>query len=148
MVHYFDNLSTFVRDTLLIIALLAIVKITVFFIYNISKALKVFVYSRIWKLDLVSIYGEFVVITGATDGIGLEFAKQFADRGHSIVLIGRNIQKLKNATDLVSKYLHFGRKVSSILVDMNSADLSVYRNITSQLQQYANKIGILINNAG
>ncbi|RWS19139.1 hydroxysteroid dehydrogenase-like protein 3, partial [Leptotrombidium deliense] len=57
-------------------------------------ALKVFVYSRIKKLDLLSIYGEFVVITGATDGIGLEFAKQFAERGHSVVLIGRNVQKL------------------------------------------------------
>ncbi|RWS18554.1 hydroxysteroid dehydrogenase-like protein 3, partial [Leptotrombidium deliense] len=115
---------------------------------NILKAFKLFVYARLRKLDLMSNYGEFVVITGATDGIGLEFAKQFAERGHSLVLIGRNVQKLKKATDLVSKHLHFGRKVISILADLNSTDLAVYHNITSQLKEYANKIGILINNAG
>ncbi|RWS06334.1 hydroxysteroid dehydrogenase-like protein 3, partial [Leptotrombidium deliense] len=130
MTQYFDNLNENVRNSILIIAF------------------KLFVYSRLRKLDLMLNYGEFVVITGATDGIGLEFSKQFAERGHSLVLIGRNVQKLKNATDLVSKHLHFGRKVISIVADLNSNDLSIYHNITSQLKEYANKIGILINNAG
>ncbi|RWS19601.1 hydroxysteroid dehydrogenase-like protein 3, partial [Leptotrombidium deliense] len=56
--------------------------------------------------------------------------------------------KLKNATDLVSNYLHSGRRVLPIVADLNSNDLSVFLNITSQLQEYSTKIGILINNAG
>ncbi|RWS18604.1 hydroxysteroid dehydrogenase-like protein 3, partial [Leptotrombidium deliense] len=115
---------------------------------NLNKNLrtfKLFVYSCLTKFGLLSIYSEYVAITGEPDEIGLEFAKQFAERGHSVVLIGRNVQKLKNATDFVSKYLHFGRKVSSIVADLNSTDSTVYHNITSQLKE---NVGILINIAG
>lgn len=34
------------------------------------------------------------VITGATDGIGLEYAKQLASHGINIVLVSRNETKL------------------------------------------------------
>ncbi|RWS15301.1 hydroxysteroid dehydrogenase-like protein 3 [Dinothrombium tinctorium] len=100
------------------------------------------------KLDLVSHYGEYVVITGATDGIGLEFAKQFAAKGHSIVIIGRNPDKLVAAKSLISNFLNPGKKIISIQADFNETDIDVYRNIENQLQDIKDKIAILINNAG
>jgi 17beta-estradiol 17-dehydrogenase / very-long-chain 3-oxoacyl-CoA reductase len=36
----------------------------------------------------------WAVVTGATDGIGLEFCKQLAKRGFNIVMISRTQEKL------------------------------------------------------
>lgn len=41
-------------------------------------------------------YGKcYVLITGCTDGIGLEFAKQFTELGFNLYLIARNPNKLE-----------------------------------------------------
>jgi len=41
------------------------------------------------------------VVTGSTDGIGKEYAKELAKRGLNIVLISRTIEKLnKTATEI------------------------------------------------
>ncbi|OTF72504.1 hypothetical protein BLA29_007073 [Euroglyphus maynei] len=49
----------------------------------------VHVWSRIWfRQDLAKKYGKWAIITGATDGIGLEYARQFAERGINIILLG------------------------------------------------------------
>ena len=50
-------------------------------------------------------FGEWVIITGATDGIGLSFAKCFAEFGNKILLISRSEQKLQKVQQqLVSNY--------------------------------------------
>ncbi|RWS29516.1 hydroxysteroid dehydrogenase-like protein 3, partial [Leptotrombidium deliense] len=148
VLKFVDDLNPILRNTLLVIALLWILKIVLFFAHHFFIGFRLFIYSRFRHLDLTSIYGEVVVITGATDGIGFEFARQFAQRGHSIVIIGRNEQKLKHAVETVSQLLLPGKKVSSIQMDLNTDDVSVYHNIRNELQEYANEIGILINNAG
>ena len=45
----------------------------------------------------------YAVITGASDGIGLEYAKQFAKIGYSLLLIARNQQKLAKVKDELLK---------------------------------------------
>ena len=46
-----------------------------------------------------------IVITGATDGIGLAAAKSIAKKDYNLILVGRNPEKGKKALETVS-YTH------------------------------------------
>ena len=68
-------------------------------------------------------YGEWVLITGATDGIGLEYARQFGKRGHSLMVLGRNPEKLERVkNELLTENPSI--EVVTILADLNKTDPS------------------------
>ncbi|NCC45674.1 MAG: SDR family NAD(P)-dependent oxidoreductase, partial [Bacteroidia bacterium] len=43
----------------------------------------------------------YVLITGASGGIGLEFAKIFASKGYNLLLAARSLQQLQAVSDLI-----------------------------------------------
>ena len=48
---------------------------------------------------------DYAVITGASDGIGLEYAKQLAAKGYSLLLLSRTEDKLKRiAAEIQQQY--------------------------------------------
>lgn len=77
-------------------------------------------------------------ITGASSGIGREFARQLSKKGYKLILVARNYDKLKElATQLDTKCL-------IIVCDLADENACLY--LTAQLKKY--NISILINNAG
>lgn len=81
-----------------------------------------------------------VLITGANSGIGLEFAKQYAEAGWTVIATHRRAAPPKSLTDLAVKY----PKVRVEPLDVTNLE---------QAQQLAGKladvpIDVLINNAG
>jgi short-subunit dehydrogenase len=83
---------------------------------------------------------ELAVVTGASGGLGLEFAKQLAAEGYNLVLIARSADKLEaNASNLRTLY--------NVSVETIAADLSVVgaaENIFVRVPQ----CDVLVNNAG
>lgn len=84
-----------------------------------------------------------VLITGASAGIGAVYAERFARRGHDLVLVARNLEKLReNAARLQAE--------TGVSVDLLPADLtdeSKLASVEERLRDDAS-IGILVNNAG
>jgi short-subunit dehydrogenase len=108
---------------------------------------RVHIWSKLWTLNLRKAYGDWVVITGATDGIGLEYAREFARRGHSLILVGRNESKLERVKSELSKHLTPNQLVT-IVADFSSAGTEEYQQIADQIRGQERNIGILVNNAG
>ncbi|MDR6998343.1 SDR family oxidoreductase [Neobacillus niacini] len=87
---------------------------------------------------------ETVLITGATKGIGLEFAKVFAGNRYNLVLVARDAALLEQQAETFKK--DFGVEVETF-----AGDLSSHTTVDS-LHMYLKSKGIdtdiLINNAG
>jgi len=83
-----------------------------------------------------------ILITGATDGIGLETAKILVQQGHHVLLHGRSPEKLKK----VEAELATLGTVESYVADLSDmkATLSLAKAVTEKHQS----LDVLINNAG
>jgi NAD(P)-dependent dehydrogenase (short-subunit alcohol dehydrogenase family) len=81
-----------------------------------------------------------ILITGATDGIGLDTAKRLAAKGHTILLHGRSAAKLEAAKAAVGGTTH------TYLADLSS--LSNVKTLADNVLKDHKKLDVLINNAG
>ncbi|WP_417434527.1 SDR family NAD(P)-dependent oxidoreductase [Hoeflea sp.] len=86
-----------------------------------------------------------ILITGSTDGIGLETAKLLAAAGHNVLLHGRNPDKLAKAAKALSA-LTKGGSVETYQADLSRmADVEALAEAVTR--QHA-RLDVLINNAG
>jgi retinol dehydrogenase-14 len=86
-----------------------------------------------------------VVITGASDGIGLECARQVARLGHRVVMVGRNPGKTHAAVASVRASAP-GAVVEPALADF--ASQASVRALATHLLAACERIDVLVNNAG
>lgn len=84
--------------------------------------------------------GKIALITGATSGIGEACARKFAEGGYSLILNGRNEEKLNNLKQELKT------DVKLLAFDVRNAD-AVQKAIDSLEAEWQN-IDVLINNAG
>ncbi|PNS16274.1 hypothetical protein CAC42_6381 [Sphaceloma murrayae] len=89
--------------------------------------------------------GSWAVITGASEGIGKEYALQLAAKGFNILLISRTQSKLDDvASQITTKYSTVTTKTFAI--DFSSPTEQSYASLSSLLAPL--DIAILINNVG
>lgn len=83
-----------------------------------------------------------VVVTGASQGIGLEICRQFSDVGANVISVARNQEKLENARNSI---------INSANIFPYPCDLSVEAEIDKLfgfVREKFQRIDILVNNLG
>jgi len=88
-------------------------------------------------------YGNWALVTGATDGIGKQYARSFAKRGLNVILVSRTLSKLEDVAKEIAETFNVQTQV--IAVDFTSGP-EIYTQIKQQI--VGKDIGILINNVG
>jgi hypothetical protein len=84
------------------------------------------------------------LITGASSGIGLDFARLFAEGGYDVVLVARTESKLKALAD------ELGTKhgVRALAVAADLADPAAPGRLMERLKAEGVQVDVLVNNAG
>jgi uncharacterized protein len=88
--------------------------------------------------------GQTVLVTGATSGLGAEFARQLAGQGHHLVITSRNpLQLVAKAQGLEAQY---GVTVETLTTDLSTAE--GVEIVSARLRSREQPITMLVNNAG
>ncbi len=87
-------------------------------------------------------YGPWALVTGASAGIGEEFAYQIAAAGLNLVLVARRAGKLSQLADTISRT--YGVEVRIVPADLSQPNfMDSIRPVIADIE-----IGLLVNNAG
>jgi short-subunit dehydrogenase len=84
------------------------------------------------------------VVTGASSGIGEEFARQLAARGHSVFLVARREDRLRELVSAIER--DHGVRAEFAAVDLG--DAADRRNLPGLVARRELDVAVLVNNAG
>jgi uncharacterized protein len=82
---------------------------------------------------------KIALVTGASAGLGVEFARQLSERGHRLVLAARRKERL----EALAKELGDARAVA---IDLSKADPAA--TLMADLEAHGEAVDLLVNNAG
>ncbi len=87
-----------------------------------------------------------VVVTGASEGIGLALARRFVEKGHSVVVVARGDERLAAAADTLLPLAAKGCMVLHVALDVTRVD--AYAELARRMDDAGLYISVLVNNAG
>ena len=91
--------------------------------------------------------GTWAVITGASDGLGKEYAIQLAQKGFNLLLVSRTASKLETlSTDIKQKYAGSNIDVKILAMDFSKNEEGDYAKLKALVDGL--DVGILVNNVG
>lgn len=87
----------------------------------------------------MNLSGNTILITGGSSGIGLEMTKAFLDRNNTVIVKGRNSEKLKKAKKELDRL---------ITIQSDAGNPDDVKKLFTQVKKEFPQLNILINNAG
>ena len=89
--------------------------------------------------------GKYVLVTGATSGMGMVTARRLAERGATVIVVGRTAKKTQNTVQEIQKQVP-NRDVRSLVSDLTS--LAQVRTLAQAYRDAYPRLDALIHNAG
>jgi NAD(P)-dependent dehydrogenase (short-subunit alcohol dehydrogenase family) len=93
--------------------------------------------------DLFRLDGKVAVVTGASSGLGVAFARGLAEAGADVVLAARRTDRLRDTAALVEAA---GRRALCVTTDV--ADPDSCTNVVALAMEELGHVDVLVNNAG
>lgn len=94
-------------------------------------------------LDRFKLDGKVAVVTGASSGLGVAFAKALAEAGADVAIGARRVERLDDTAALVTAA---GRECHAAALDVSDPDRC--RDFIAEVMERFGRIDILVNNAG
>src|SRR5699024_374895 len=94
-------------------------------------------------LDKFKLDGRVVIVTGASSGLGVAFAKAFAEAGANLVLAARRVDRLADTAKEVE-----ARGAKSLCVATDVADPEQCQAAVDAAMEHFGRVDVLVNNAG
>jgi NAD(P)-dependent dehydrogenase (short-subunit alcohol dehydrogenase family) len=86
-----------------------------------------------------------ILVTGATDGLGRRVARELAAKGATMLLHGRNPERLEATLEELMSQVG-SEKANSYLADLSS--LAAVRDLADRILSKHDRLDVLVNNAG
>lgn len=94
-------------------------------------------------MSIFDLTGKVAIVTGASSGLGVQFAKALATQGADVAIVARRLEKL---TKIKSEIEALGVRCFAVKCDVTHID--EIKSAVESIKQHFGKIDILVNNAG
>ena len=90
----------------------------------------------------------WVLVTGATDGLGWEYCRKFAEMNYNILLVSRTLSKLEQKSKILES--DYNVHTAVIRADFTECmeDSNYFKKIQTKINNLNIDIGIVVNNVG
>ena len=93
--------------------------------------------------DLFSLHGRVALVTGASSGLGVQFARALADNGAWVALVARRADRLKSVKDEIES-----KGGKAIAIEADVTDCAAMGKAFDAAEKAFGTVTILVNNAG
>jgi NAD(P)-dependent dehydrogenase (short-subunit alcohol dehydrogenase family) len=93
--------------------------------------------------EMFSLKGRVALVTGASSGLGTQFAKALADNGAAVALVARRAERLKALKDDIE-----GKGGKAVAIEADVTDRAAMMRAFDAAEKAFGAVTILVNNAG
>jgi NAD(P)-dependent dehydrogenase (short-subunit alcohol dehydrogenase family) len=93
--------------------------------------------------EMFSLKGRVALVTGASSGLGVQFAKALADNGAAVALVARRADRLKSLKDEIE-----GKGGRAVAIEADVTDHAAIARAFDAAEKAFGTVTILVNNAG
>jgi NAD(P)-dependent dehydrogenase (short-subunit alcohol dehydrogenase family) len=93
--------------------------------------------------DMFNLKGRVALVTGASSGLGLQFARVLADNGAAVALVARRVERLKSLKDEIEN-----KGGQAVAIEADVTDRAAMTRAYDAAEKAFGTVTILVNNAG